>query len=385
MVLNRFKIPITYYGKDAFKELKSQKGQKALIVTDEQIYGLYGELIKKYLKKNQVMFFKEVLPDPVDEMVIRGGEVARTFKPNLILGFGGGSVMDTAKIIYYLYECENKTLYDCSYAKSIPLGKKSKLILIPTTSGTGAEHTPASVITNSNTGQKEIFADPELVPHNVILDPKLTLSIPPTIIKTTGIDAIAHAIEGLMAVSHSEFSDALNLHALKLLIQYLPLSIKDNENNFVAREKIHYAASMAGMACANSGCALTHSCGHALGATFNIQHGVAVGLMLPYIIEYNRTQCRELYNIILMNLNIEETNKPCSVLAKSIRTLLKDFDIPSSILELNIPLEQWNENLEKLIHFTKADTIKILNPRFVNDEDLHKIYDYAYKGKSVDF
>jgi len=138
MSLSRIKIPTTYFGKDILKQLKNQKNKKILVVTDKQIYEIHGNLINKYLKSNQVSFFKEVLPEPLDQMIIEGADIARKIKSEIIIGFGGGSVMDSAKMIYYLYECEDKTLYECSYAKSKPLGKKSKLILIPTTSGTGA-------------------------------------------------------------------------------------------------------------------------------------------------------------------------------------------------------------------------------------------------------
>jgi len=253
----------------------------------------------KYLKKKEHEIYDQVEPDPSDTSIINGAKVARKFQPDLVVGIGGGSAMDTAKGVFFLYEREDKTLYEINPLSFFKLGRKSKLLLIPTTSGTGAEHTGAIIVTNSKNGQKVGLICYELVPHAVILDPKLAAGMPPRLTASTGIDAFVHAVESIMNSLNNEFTEALNLSAIKLLYQNLPKAVQ-NGSDLSVRAKIHYAASMAGIGLANSAAALAHSCGHSLGAVLKVQHGVAVGLMLPYILEFNKVnhQLRKTWTIL---------------------------------------------------------------------------------------
>ncbi|MFX0148733.1 MAG: iron-containing alcohol dehydrogenase, partial [Candidatus Hodarchaeota archaeon] len=167
-----------------------------MIITDKNIRHLFGELISKYFKKKELAFFDDVTPNPKDSMINNNKDFVIGFQPEVIIGFGGGSVMDTAKMLYFLYESKKDSIYECNPITSYNLGKKSRLILIPTTSGTGAEHTPASIITNSETGQKVALASNELIPESVILDPKLCLKMSEELTIVTCLDAFVHAIEG---------------------------------------------------------------------------------------------------------------------------------------------------------------------------------------------
>ncbi|MFX1600421.1 MAG: iron-containing alcohol dehydrogenase [Promethearchaeota archaeon] len=385
MSLNKIKIPIIYHGKDSLKELKKLKEQKILIITDKTVKNLHEELILKYLKKKECIFFDDVEPNPKDTMIMKGNEIALDFNPDLIIGLGGGSVMDTAKTVYFLYETEKDSIYECNPVTSYNLGQKSRLILIPTTSGTGAEHTPASIVTNSETGQKVTVASNEIIPAAVFLDSRLSALMPLELTISTGLDALVHAIEGITSRMRSDFSDAMNFHAIRLLTKFLPQVFKENENKNYIREKLHNAASIAGIGMGNSSCGLAHSCGHALGALHPVAHGLAVGIMLPYTIEFNKRKCAENYEEILNCINILKYNDSTSELVNYFRNFLKKINIPVLLKEIIPNEKEWNQKLEKLISFAKKDILTPFNPRPVSEDDFKKIFEYAYLGKSIDF
>ena len=385
MSLNRIKIPVIIHGRGTLKELKKMKEKKVLVITDKIIRELYGDKIEKYLKKKEYIYFDEVEPDPKDTTIIKGGDIAREFKPDLIIGVGGGSVMDSAKCIYFLYEREDKTLYECDPMTYFGLGKKSKLILIPTTSGTGAEHTLAAVITKIKTGQKVVIASQELIPASVIIDPKLALGMPPKLTASTGIDALVHAVEGIINKMNNDFTEALNMHAIRLLLKYLPAAYGDASDDVMVREKVHNAASLAGIGFGNSNCGIAHSCGHSLGAVHHIQHGVAVGLMLPYIIEFNKPISNEKYIEILNGINIPIGDDPTKTMANLIRDFLKKINLPLKLKDLNISKSDWDQNMDKLVEFAKTDIVAPFNPRATSEEEFHKIFNYAWEGKNIDF
>lgn len=331
------------------------------------------------------MFFENVEPNPKDIMIMNNMDFVNKFQPELIIGFGGGSVMDTAKMFYFLYESERNSIYECNPITTYNLGQKSRLILIPTTSGTGAEHTPASIITNSETGQKMAIASGEIIPDTVFLDPKLSLKMSDQLTAITGLDALAHAIEGVTSKLRSDFSDAVNLHAIKLIMKYLPIILQGNSSDIKLREKLHNAASLAGIGMANSSCGLAHACGHALGAIYNIKHGLAVGIMLPYTIEFNRVECGDNYLEILKSLDLLDSKEPALKLADLIRNFLKKIRISNSLKDLSIREEEWNLNMGKLVSFAEKDILTPFSPRKVNKGDFIKLFHYAYIGKSVDF
>lgn len=384
MSLNFIKIPTIYYGKGSLKELRNMRQKRILIVTDRIIRDLFGKKLERYLKKKEFAYFDQIEPDPKDNIIIEGGNFAREFKPDLILGIGGGSVMDSAKGIYFLYEREDKNLYDINPINYFKLGKKSKLILAPTTSGTGAEHTSAIIVSKSDNNQKVGLISYELVPSVVIIDPKLPLAMPKTLTASTGLDAIVHAIESLMNKLSNDFTDAVNLHAIKLLFEFLPLAINQGKDDLDIREKIHNAASLAGIGMANSAAGLAHSCGHALGSVFKIQHGIAVGLMLPYIIEFNSSICEERYKLILEVLNIKNSSNPTEELKKLLVELLENLEFPTKLKDL-ISRDQFNEKKEKIINFTIGDLATSLNPRNAEEKEIKKIFQYVFDGKSIDF
>ncbi len=382
MAMNMIKIPTIYFGKGSLKELKNIRAERIFIVTDKIIWELFGTKISKYFKKKEVKIFDAIEPDPKDTTIIKGGNLAREFKPDLIVGIGGGSVMDSAKCIYFLYEREDKNLYDINPVSYFKLGQKSKLVVVPTTSGTGAEHTLGMVITKTDTGQKVALASYEVIPSIAIIDPKLAMKMPPKLTASTGIDALVHAIEGEINDLNNDFTEAMNLHAIKLIFKYLPRAYKDG-NDEEAREKMHNAASLAGIGFGNSSCGIAHSCGHALGGTFHLQHGIGVGVMLPYVLEFNKPKCEGKYKEILESMNITYED-PTITLVSKVKNLLREIEIPT-ILKKLISDADWKHNFEKLVEFAKTDIVAGMNPRPTSEEDFRKIFQYAYEGKNVDF
>ncbi|MHA1268337.1 MAG: iron-containing alcohol dehydrogenase [Candidatus Helarchaeota archaeon] len=379
------KIPTIYYGKGSLKQLKSMRQKRVLIITDKIVRELFGSNLERILKKKEFAYFDEIEPDPKDTTIIKGGEFAKEFKPDLIIGIGGGSVMDSAKCIYFLYERDDKTLYQCDPISYHGLGKKSKLILIPTTSGTGAEHTLAAVVTNTETGQKVVVASQELVPHAVIIDPKLPLGMPPKLTASTGTDALVHAVEGIINPMNNDFTEGLNMYAIKLLLKYLPQAVKDGANDIFVRERVHNAASIAGIGFGNSNCGIAHSTGHSLGAVHHVQHGIAVGIMLPYVIQFNKPESENKYIDILNGINIPVGNDPTSTLVNVIRDLLKKVNIPLTLKELNISQTDWDQKIDKLVEFAKTDVVAPFNPRKTSEDEFKRIFQYAWEGKDIDF
>jgi len=383
--LNKIRIPIIFHRENSLRELKKVSETKIFIITDKVVKNLFGEQIIRLLKKKESVFFDEIEPDPEDKVITKSRDLVFEFKPDLIIGFGGGSVMDVAKMIYFLYESEKSSIYECNPITFYNLGQKSRLILIPTTSGTGAEHTPAAIITNSETGQKIPIASQEIIPHTVIIDPKLSLKMPKKLTTSTGLDALVHAIEGMTSKMRSDFSDAVNLHAIRLIVKYLPVILESDHDSIEIREKLHNAASLAGIGMGNSSCGLAHAFGHALGAIYQIQHGITVGMMLPYTIEFNMKENTDKYIEILKNMNVLKIKDPAISLANFLRDFLHKIGIPSSLKEIINNEEEWNESLEKLVLFAKKDILTPFNPRKLNENDFRKIFEYAYIGKSIDF
>lgn len=238
MSINLIRIPDIYYGYGSLKELRTFKQERILIVSDKTVWELFGIKILKYFKKRETKIFDEIEPDPKDITIQKGGDIARGFKPDLIVGIGGGSVMDAAKVIYFLYEREDKTILDINPLQFFKLGLKSKLVLIPTTSGSGAEMTPAAVVTKTETGQKLALPSFELVASAVIIDPRLPSGMPPKLTASTGMDALTHAIEGKTNNKmNNDFTDAVNLHAIRLLFKYLPAAVGEGAEDKEIREK----------------------------------------------------------------------------------------------------------------------------------------------------
>ncbi len=299
-----FRVPPKVYFKYgclpvALRDLAGCK--RAFIITDKPLFDLgmikeVTDVLEEINIEHQI--FYDVQPDPNLSTIEMGLARVNTFQPDVIIAFGGGSPMDAAKVIWLMYEHPEvefegiatrfmdirKRVYELP-----TLGKKAQLVAIPTTSGTGSEVTPFAVVTDDRTGIKYPLADYALTPNIAIVDPELVLHMPKSLTAFGGIDALTHALEAYVSVVATEFTDGLALEAIALLMKYLPRAYQLGAKDPEAREKVHYAATIAGMAFANAFLGICHSMAHKLGSTFHVPHGLANALMITHVIRYNAT------------------------------------------------------------------------------------------------
>ncbi|NHJ23816.1 MAG: iron-containing alcohol dehydrogenase [Candidatus Lokiarchaeota archaeon] len=396
-----FNSPNIVYGEDALDFIENITGSKCFIISDENVQKLsYLKVLTDKLEKwgRNFDLFTEVEPDPKEEMVLKAKQSCLKYKPDLIIALGGGSVIDTAKGVWAMYEYPEFGIDDLHIFNSslYELGKKAKLIAIPTTSGTGADATYAAVISRYNDGvwQKLIQAHRGLVPTYSILDPLFPMGMPLSLTIDTGMDVLAHAMEAMVANGRNEFSNALAIKAIELVFKYLPIVYKDGKNK-EARDYLHQAATMAGLAFGNANVHIGHTTGHCLGAVFQTPHGRCVGLMLKYVTQYCLNNPNkydpsiEIYAKLAKQLGWakwEEDDKTASYLViKKVKELNKELGFPEKIQDLGISKEDLDQNLDTLVNLCFQDASGSMCPRLPSKEDFKNIYRYAFEGKDIDF
>ncbi|MGL6013109.1 MAG: iron-containing alcohol dehydrogenase, partial [Shewanella oncorhynchi] len=322
----------------------------------------------------EVEVFHEVEADPTLEVVRKGVHSLNMFKPDVIIALGGGSPMDAAKIMWVMYEhpevhFEDLALRFMDITKRIykfpKMGIKAELVAIPTTSGTGSEVTPFAVVTDEKTGMKYPIADYELTPNMAIIDADLVMNMPKSLTAFGGIDAVTHALEAYVSVLANEYSDPQALQALKLLKDNLPSSYLNGAKDPKARELVHNASTIAGIAFANAFLGVCHSMAHKLGAEFHLAHGLANALLISNVIrfnsadiptkqtafsQYDRPQARCRYADVAEHLGLGGKNDEQKVinLITWIEELKKTIQIPASIKEAGVPEELFLSKLDQL-------------------------------------
>ncbi|MBM3142156.1 MAG: iron-containing alcohol dehydrogenase [Chloroflexi bacterium] len=384
-----FVSPEVVYGRDAVTRLAQLEGKSAFIVTDANMVKLgFVDKVKEQLSKAGIKstVFDGVEPDPSIETVNKGASEISRYGPDWIVALGGGSVMDAAKGMSAGYERPDVKVEEINPFTPLGPRKKAKLIGIPTTSGTGAEATWGMVLTVTAEQRKGSFGCRECTPDIAIVDPAFALAMPPDLTAQTGLDTLTHAVEGFTSTWKNDFSDGLLLRAIQLVFQYLPRAYKDG-HDMEAREKLHNAACIAGMGFINSMCALAHATGHALGGVFHTPHGRAVGLFLPYTIEFIGDAREELWAEIAYSIKLEvpKGKKAAPILAQAIRELARSVKEPLSIKETGIPSDSFNNCIEKLVDNAMMDFQLVTTARPPNSEETEKFFRYAYDGKSIDF
>ena len=407
-----FKLPRKiYFEANSLQYLeKMQDISRVFIVTDEVIQSLgYVDKILYHLRKRtnpvQVEIFNQVEPDPSLETVRRGAREMARFNPDVIIALGGGSPIDAAKGMWLFYEQPDADFAGLAQKfldirkrvyKFPKLGKKARLVAIPTTSGTGSEVTSFAVITDKDEGAKYPLADYELTPDVAIIDPNLVMTVPKKVAADTGLDVLTHALEAYVSVMASDYTDALAMKAIQLVFDYLPQSY-DNADR-LAREKMHNASCIAGMAFANAFLGVNHAIAHKLGNELHISHGQANAVLLPHVIEYNGCPnptkvasfpkyqyyvAHEKYAEVarMLGLPAKTPEEGVKSLANAVRKLMKRLDMPTSLQEMGIDEVLFKSKINMLALDAFEDQTTTANPRLPLISELEELLTKAYYGK----
>ena len=409
-----FKVPEKIYfeaGSIGYLE-KMPNITRAFIVTDESMVKLgYVDKILYHLRKRAEYvhseIFSDVESDPSFNTIKRGVELMERFKPDVIIALGGGSAIDAAKGMWLFYENPDADVEGLKLKfmdirkrtyKFPKMGSKAKLVAIPTTSGTGSEVTSFAVISDKEKNMKYPLADYELTPDVAIIDPDLVMSLPKSITADTGMDVLTHAIEAYVSNMASDYTDGLSEKAVELVFNNL-VEAYENGSNVVAREKMHNASCIAGMAFTNAFLGLNHSIAHKLGGEFHIPHGRANAIILPYVIKYNATMptkfvsfpkyeyfiADEKYAKLAKRIGLKaDTNKQgVESLIEAIKGLIEKLNIPKSLKEAGIDEKEFLSKVDELADKAFEDQCTGANPRVPLVSEIKQIMLDAYYGKEI--
>lgn len=370
-----------HVGKGALQQLSHYKNEHILVVADPflKTSGTLDAILANFDDSNDIVVFTDIVPDPPIETVVAGIKSAGDKPISIVLSIGGGSAIDASKAMYY-------------FAKKQGAFSEAILIAIPTTSGTGSEVTSFSVITDAERGTKYPLVTKEILPDVAILDADLVLSLPGNITADTGMDVLTHAIEAYVSTKATDFSDALAEKAIKLVFEYLPKAYK-NGQDVEAREKMHAASTLAGMAFNTASLGINHSLAHAAGAKFHVPHGRLNSILMPHVIQYNA-------GIEFNNRNRQATDKTvasryqdiakllgCSAsspvsgvrqLVESIKKLQRKLEMPTSLREYGVKADAFAQYKVEISETALHDGCTPTNPRVPTAEELLKVLEKAF-------
>ena len=405
-----FKVPDKiYFEKGSIQYLEKMPNiKRAFIVTDPGMVDLgYVDKILYYLRKrpNHVhcKIYSNVEPDPSIETVYEGAKMMNEFKPDVIIALGGGSAMDAAKGMWLFYE-QPDVDFNVLRLRFLDIRKrafkfpktstKAKLVAIPTTSGTGSEVTSFAVISDKKNNMKYPLADYELTPDIAIIDPQFVMTLPKNATADTGLDVLTHAIEAYVSVMASDFTDGLAIKAIQLVFEYLPRAYKNGASDSEAREKMHNASCIAGMAFTNAFLGLNHSIAHKIGAKYHIPHGRANAVLLPHVIEYNALTPSKLVSFPkykkfiadekyaqiakAIGLSAKTTKEGVDNLINAVRSLMKEINIPMSFSECGLNEDEYMANIDEISEKAFEDQCTTANPKLPLIEEIKDILKKAY-------
>lgn len=371
--MNNFEIKTRIkFGEGSLKALQELKNKKVLIITDPfMVKSKTIDKITSNLINTTYQVFEEIVPDPPIEVVVAGIEAFKSTNPDIIIALGGGSAIDAAKSIM-------------DFSKKILKSNEVEFIAIPTTSGTGSEVTSFAVITDSQKKCKYPLVSDDLLPDMAILDPELVKTVPNFITADTGMDVLTHAIEAYVSTNSNDFSDALSEKAIKLVFKYLIKAYKDG-NDIEAREKMHNASCLAGMAFNQASLGINHSIAHVLGGKFHIPHGRTNSILLPHVIEYNASivgytnttysdtakkyaQIAELVGLGNGNIRIAVRN-----LVNEIKKLQKEMNMPTKLTQCKLSLKDVTNEEREIAKLAIKDTCTLTNPKVPTEDDIINI------------
>ncbi|HEM6435950.1 TPA: iron-containing alcohol dehydrogenase [Streptococcus suis] len=366
-------------GEGALEQLRSYENEHILVVADPFLKqtGQLDSVLSYLDSSNQSHVFDDIVPDPPIETIIAGIQSVGNQQISIILAIGGGSALDAAKAIYY-------------FGKKMAVFTDVILIAIPTTSGTGSEVTEFAVITDKQKEVKYPLVSREILPDVAILDSCLVSSLPENITADTGMDVLTHAIEAYVSTKATDFSDALAEKAIKLVFEYLPKAYQ-NGNDSVAREKMHVASTLAGMAFNTASLGLNHGLAHATGAKFHIPHGRVNSILMPYVIQYNANiSARGLgdsdratairYQEIAKLIGCSATSPVLGVrqLIDAVKKLQRKLDLPMTLREYGVSINDFNQYKEEIAAASIVDKCTATNPRQPSIKDALEVLENAF-------
>ena len=389
----RFTLPRDlYHGKGALDALKDLDGKRAIVVVGGGSMKRFGFLdkVEANLKAAgmEVSLFEGVEPDPSVETVMKGAEAMRQFQPDWIVAIGGGSPIDAAKAMWAFYEYPDTTFEDLITPFSFPeLRQKARFCAIPSTSGTATEVTAFSVITDYAKGIKYPLADFNITPDVAIVDPELAETMPKKLTAHTGMDAMTHAIEAYVSTLHCNYTDPLALHAIKMISADL---VDSYNGDMDARDRMHDAQCLAGMAFSNALLGIVHSMAHKTGAAYSgghIVHGCANAMYLPKVIKFNakNPEAEKRYGEIAAFLGLEPTS---DALIARIKEMNKQLDIPSCIKDYEggiIDEKEFLDKLPEVAELAVGDACTGSNPRPITPAEMEKLLKCCFYDEEVDF
>ena len=354
-----------YMGKSALEHLAEFETKRVFIICDPYMRESGKvELITRHLDKQQAVYemFSEVVPDPDIQIVTNGMGRMAAFGADTLIALGGGSAIDTAKSIRYIYEQGTND-------------RHKRLIAIPTTSGTGSEVTSFAVISDKEKNVKYPLRDDSMVPDVALLDPELIVSVPAPITADTGIDVLTHAIESFVSTRACDFADAFAQKAMNLIFDYLPTAVKKGEDVY-ARERVHNASCMAGVAFNSTSLGLCHGMAHALGAKFHISHGRSNAMLLAHVIAYNGEGAPERYMKLAEILGISLTTQKMALLGlvRKVTHLQEQIKIPAKIEALGISREEFTAAIPEMAATALADPCTQTNPRKPTQAEVEALF-----------
>ena len=374
----------TFHGVGAIEELKNLKGNRAIIVCGKNSVKKSGVLDNAltYLKEAgmETEVFSGVEGDPSINTVLKGAESFSKFQPDWIIGLGGCSSIDAAKMMWTFYEYPELTFEDVIKPFNIPaLRQKARFVAIPTTSGTGTEMTGLAVITDNEKGVKYPVVSYELTPDVAIIDGNLCKTMSERITANTGLDALTHSIEAYVSNIDDNYADVLSKGAMEMIFDNLRTAVAEPEN-LTVRQNMHDASAMAGFAFTNSWLGIAHSLAHQLGGMYHIPHGVANAIVLPNVIRFN-SKATDRFEDLATVLGKQSAED----LAQEVETLRADVNVIGSVKDFGVSEEEWTKNLKYIANNSFADPCTGFNPRKPTVEELEQIFQACYEGAKVNF
>ncbi|UHA72515.1 1-propanol dehydrogenase PduQ [Paenibacillus sp. 481] len=370
-----------YLGQGALNRLSEWKKKRIFVVTDPFMLksGLINMLFERLDESNEQYIFSNIIPDPPVEIVTEGVEALGAFQADLIIAIGGGSAIDAAKAMKL-------------FAQKILNQRDIPFIAIPTTSGTGSEVTSFSVISDKQKNIKYPLVSEDMLPQEAILDPELVRSVPDFITADTGMDVLTHAIEAYVSTKANDITDAMAEKAIKLVFSYLPRAYKDG-NDMEAREKIHNASCLAGIAFNMTSLGLNHGIAHVAGAKFHIAHGRMNAMLLPYVIEFNAdykpgyskeesnaTAAKYAEISKLLGLSAPNAKSGVRSLVQAIKQLQKQLNMPQTLREQGVEKAAFQENRQLIAEGALQDGCTATNPRVPTTADVVQILNKMFQS-----